>query len=112
MKTSSETLAENLEALAKHHGLKSDDAIGKRCSISQKTAWRIRHLEQAVTIERLDSIAKGFGLMAWQMLVPGLDPKNPPVFAITDTEKLFYERVRDSMTALAAEPPPSPYRKK
>lgn len=61
MKHATDILAENIETLAKHHGLRSDDAIWKRCSISQKTAWRIRHREQAVTLDKLDSIAEGFG---------------------------------------------------
>lgn len=34
---------------------------------------------QNVTFDVLSGIAKGLGMQAWQLLVPDLDPSNPPI---------------------------------
>lgn len=37
--------------------------------------------EKGVTMQGVDDIAKAAGLAAWQLLVPGLDPKSPPALS-------------------------------
>jgi hypothetical protein len=52
------------------------------------------------TIETLDAIATRAGLHAWQLLIPGLDPANPPVFVLTETERKLYASIKRAADAL------------
>ena len=46
-------------------------------------------------IETVAKIAKAYGLEAWQLLVAGMDPTNPPVIQpMTKQEQEFYARIR------------------
>lgn len=53
--------------------------------VSRSTFDRIRNGGKigasAVSIDKLDGVAKAFGLEVWQLLVPGMDISQPPVLA-------------------------------
>ena len=111
LKDSHDTLVANITTLMTHRGLTSDAQVGAlaRPKMDQKTVWRIRNKEQSPTLEKLCALAAGFGLQAWQILIPGLDPSNPPVFVMSSTEQRFYERMRNNMVELVASEPAHKY---
>lgn len=77
-----EILANNLDALCtSHKTLKSQSAIAKAAKVDQKTVGRILNKTNEPSLEVLSKIAKAFGLAPWQMLVPDLEPTNPPMLA-------------------------------
>ena len=55
---------------------------------------RILNEEHSPQLKQIDAIAKAFQLSAWQLLIPGLDPSNPPVCELTKAEKDLYDRLR------------------
>lgn len=72
-------LATNLERLCiSHTELDSILEVGRRADIGKSTINRIKKGETAVRIDNLEKLARIFGLEAWQMLVPDLDPARPP----------------------------------
>lgn len=77
-----EIVVKNLESLiACHKTLNSQAAIGKAAKVDQKTVGRILNKTNEPSLEVVGKIAKAFGLAAWQMLVPDLEPTNPPMLA-------------------------------
>lgn len=87
-------LAANLERLMNHYpGLSSEAKVAKAGGTSQRTVNRARNGLQ-VKLESLQGLSKAFGLSPWQMLVPNLDPLNPPILSLSAAEKALYERLR------------------
>lgn len=99
-------LADNLQRLMEYHRFVSDEAVGKAAGVNQKTVWRIRNHAQSPTVEMLEKVASAFALHAWQMLIPNLDPRNPPTSVMSEEERRFYRRMEELRTA---EPPAHPY---
>lgn len=100
-----DTIVSNLIALKADRGINSDNALAKLAGLDQKSIWRILHKEQSPTIETLEKLARPFGLHAWQLLIPRLDPKNPPVFVMTDDEQNLYRKLAAMATELVAHEP-------
>lgn len=99
-------LSANLKALkAAHIELTSDAKVARRAGIDQKTVWRMINESNSATLGSITQVAAAFDLQAWQILVPGLDPRNPPVVAMTEVERDFYSRLKRDLTHLVAEPP-------
>lgn len=96
-------LAVNLAQLMAHSpDLKSEAKIAaaaKVAKISQRTVNRARNGAQ-VRLESLAGLAEAFGLAPWQLLVPGLDPANPPILALSQEEKALYKRLQDAAKAI------------
>ena len=70
--------------------------VGKKAGCNQRTIGRILNGEQAATVDILDGIGIAFGLQPWQLLMPGLDPSNPPINHLTEAEKRLYERLKEA----------------
>lgn len=104
-----ETLAQNVLALMESRKMTADAQLAKCAGVDQKTIWRIKNKTQAPTTEKLELIARAFGLHAWQLLIPGLDPANPPVFVMSSSEQTFYEKMRRSFHEMAAMEPAHKY---
>lgn len=68
--TAKKVKQQQVAALAKQRGHKID----------QTTVGRIARAAIPTTVEKLEAVAAGLGIDPWQLLVPDLDPKNPPVF--------------------------------
>ena len=83
--------------------MRSQAALGKKCGIDQRTVGRILNEEHSPQLKQIEAIASAFGLSPWQILIPGLDPKNPPVCELTRVEKELYDKLRKLVTKL----PPS-----
>ena len=102
-------VAANIQTLmdyARDHGQPYGDqkALAKRAGVSMSTVARIRKAQVGGSIDVLDAIAKCYGLQAWQLMMPNLDPTNPPVFCMTATEQALYRRMKSSAAEFASLP--------
>ena len=95
--------------MAEQH-IQSDAQLARLAKVDQKSIWRIRHKEQSPSADTLDKLAGAFGMQAWQMLFPNLDPKNPPVFIITTTERELYRKMSEMAHDLVAKQKPPDYK--
>lgn len=66
-----ETLIKNLRFLMKKEKL-SEEVLGKRCGVAQKTINNILNGESSPTIDTLDKIAGAFGLNSWHLILQDL----------------------------------------
>ena len=90
-----EILATNLKALmAAHETLRTQAAVGKASKINQRTVGYIVNQEHSCGLKQLEAIASAFDLLPWQLLVPGLNPKSPPVCEFTKVERDLYKKLR------------------
>lgn len=80
--------------MAAHPILNTQAAIGKACGIDQRTVGRILNQEHSCGVKQLEAIALAFDLLTWQLLVPNLDPKSPPVCEFTKVERDLYKKLR------------------
>ena len=88
-------LASNLKKLmASHTSLGTQAAVGKACGIDQRTVGRISNQEHSCGMNQLEAIAVAFDVLTWQLLVPNLDPKSPPVCEFTKVERDLYKKLR------------------
>jgi len=88
-------LSANLRALmAAHVTLTTQAAVGRACGIDQRTVGRIINMEHSPGVQQLEAIAAAFDLLTWQLLVPNLDPKNPPVCEFNKVERDLYKKLR------------------
>lgn len=96
VKTSRQILSENLRSLMDSHAhLDRFAKIVKAGGPSNGTLDRIRRMESGCSIDELDKLAKVFELESWQLLVPNLDPTNPPLLAQVSQRQLeMYARIK------------------
>lgn len=86
--TALDVLAANLEALrASHPVLNSQAEIARHSKVDQRTVNRIFRGEHQPGLDKISKIAKVFGLEPWQLLVPSLEPSNPPLL-VTQSESM------------------------
>lgn len=75
--------------------------LAREAEIGPATSARLKGQETSVGLEVIDKIARVFHVHAWQLLVPGLDPKNlPTLLPMSDAERQFYERMLAAMRDL------------
>lgn len=75
-------LAKNLGRLSAAKGAPSTQTeIAKRAGVDQKTVSRTLAATNAPSVDKLKGFADAFKVRPWQLLVPDLDPLNPPVLA-------------------------------
>lgn len=101
------TLWANVHALMLHHYKEANlSRLSDECGFAQSTATRIKQGKVAPGLDKIDAIARRFNLAAWQLLVPGMDPKNPPTLQpVSATERALYEKIRSvAKDIIAAEP--------
>jgi transcriptional regulator with XRE-family HTH domain len=98
-----ENLSANLRVLMQATpDLDSQPKIAKRSGVSQSTVGRLIRGDVRCKLDSLDGVARAFGLAAWQLLVPDLDPTNPPVLReLNHHERELYERIRAAAQELA-----------
>lgn len=96
-------LAQNLRALLfSKVGPTSQMELHRKSGVTQSTVGRLLRGEVAATIDTLTQIGKAYHLQPWQLLVPNLDPKNPPVLQpVTEKEKALYDRLQATVRELA-----------
>jgi len=91
------TLAENMRRII---GERSQSSWADERGIDKKIIQRAISARHATTIDTLDALASATGLRPWQLLVPGLDPANPPVHCMTQTERDLYAKIRQEFAQL------------
>jgi len=97
-------LSTNIKALmAAHLTLNTQAALGRACGIDQRTVGRIINQEHSPALKQIESIAHAFDLQTWQLLVPQLDPKNPPVCEFTKVEQALYKKLRTLVRQLPSD---------
>lgn len=108
------TIWANLTALMQHHyGAENLSRLADECGFAQSTATRIKQQKHATGIDKLDLIARRFNLATWQLLVPGMDPKNPPALQpVSEKERRLYERIMSAAREIASETNPPSYQDK
>ena len=71
--------ADNMERLIQaDKQFNSQPRLAQKAEVDQKTIWRISKLRHEPTLALVEKIAAVFGLAAWQMLMPGLQPGQRP----------------------------------
>lgn len=82
--------------MAMKSGPTSQLGLAKKSGVSQATIGRILSDEGVdAQIETIDKIARAYGLQAWQMMIAGMDPTNPPVLQpVTKAERALYENLK------------------
>lgn len=102
-----QVIRDNCEALWLYHsGAKrmSWSALAQDTGIGNGTAQRINEMSADARISTLEAIASRYQLFAWHLLLPDLDPANPPVFLMTQAERDLYQTLEASARALAESP--------
>lgn len=100
------TLWQNVEALMlKKYKRINLKAFAAHCGVGIATVQRIQAQQTSVGLAIIERIAEAFDLSAWQLLVPGFDPNNPPALQpVSAKEKILYEKIMSAAKAIAAEP--------
>lgn len=88
-------LWENVLALMRHHwGRENLSRLAREADIGPGTASRIKTQQTSVGVDIIARVAAVFHLQPWHLLVPALDPANPPVIWMTQAEVTLYRRLR------------------
>ena len=88
-------IGKNLKLLREHHQ-RSRTAFARDCGMAQPVYSRLENAEVMQHLESLEKIANRYGLEAWQLLINGFDPSNPPVLQpITPAQREFYEKMKE-----------------
>lgn len=80
-------------------------AFSRETEIGNGTAQRINEMTSDASLSTLDAISAHYGLQAWHLLLPKLDPRNPPVFLMTEAEQQVYDMLAKSCRAVAEQRP-------
>lgn len=95
----SAVLAENLKRIIEQAGISTRAwALSKK--LEPRNIHRIIAGTQSPTLDLLSEIGAAVDMDSWQLLVPGLDPSNPPVVTMTKAERDFYRKVREEFRTL------------
>lgn len=70
--------------------------------VSKSTIYRMAKAEGPVVTDALELVARAFDLQAWHMLVPGLDPANPPYVLATEQERVLWKTYKELPSRMAA----------
>ena len=96
-------LRQNLKALmaATKDGPKTQGALFRKSGVAQATIGRILTGKgENARIETVDRLANAYGLQGWQLMVPGMDPSNPPVLVpVSKAERALYDGLKAAMAA-------------
>lgn len=80
-----QVLAQNLtRCIAAHKELNTEPKLAARAKIDQKTVYRITHMQNEPSIDKVEKLAKALGLQTWQLLVPELVLTDPPALAVKE----------------------------
>lgn len=100
--TPAAVLRQNLKAcMDSKHGPSTQDAVP---GVSQATIGRILNKDEKenTRIDTVAKIARAYGLETWMLLVPGMDPENPPVLQpVTQAERALYAQLQSTVRDLA-----------
>lgn len=94
-------LATNLRALMDHAKDHRHPDLGTLLGIERATGEVVKRATLRgilagtvnVQLETIEAVAAAFEIQAWTLLIPHLDPSNPPVKPISKTEQQLYKRL-------------------
>lgn len=91
-------LQQNLKSLmGTKGGPTSQGELFRKSGVAQATIGRIlADGGENARIETVSKIAKAYGLEGWQLMIPGMDPANPPVLQpVSKEERELWDRLKD-----------------
>ena len=93
----------NLAALMRADGaLSSQNGLASASKVPQSTIGRLLRGEQSPTLDMVERLARAFDLEPWQMLVPELEPSNPPITKqIDDVQRQLFAKFKQAAEDLA-----------
>jgi len=84
-------IAKNLKVLRESYEL-SQAKFAAKCGLLQRPYNRLENAESIASLGMLEKIAAKTDLEVWQLLIPNLNPSNPPVLKLaTAIEETFYK---------------------
>jgi hypothetical protein len=93
------TFAANLKAVI---GKRSVNSWAKAHELTQTTINRIVNGKLDPTSRQIELIAERAGLFPYQLMVPNIDPQNPPVLReASDMERQLYQKLKQTIEELA-----------
>lgn len=94
----------NLEKLMKaDRDLNSQPKVAAASKVAQSSVGRILRGEQSPTLDMVHALAAAFDLEPWQMLVPDLEPGNPPITKqIDDRQRELWQQFKVAAQKLAS----------
>lgn len=97
------TLWQNVERLMnKEWGKINLKGFARKCKVGIGTVQRIQAQNTSIGLDVLDKIAQVHQLAAWQLLVPGFDPDNPPALQpVSKRERELYEKLMSAARQIA-----------
>jgi transcriptional regulator with XRE-family HTH domain len=102
---SAQILKGNLQKLMELHEHVQED-VAKLAKVDQSVISRILSPDgHRPRLDTVEAIALAYDLQAWALLLPGLDPRNPPVVTITESERELYWRLQQDLSKLVASGP-------
>lgn len=106
-----ENLRDNLRALMAHHPTlrtilaleKATDDLGPDRKVGKSTIGRAVSDEgELLKLHNLEALAEVYGLDAWQLLSPNLNPKSPPLLrSVGRVEDELYKKIDGLVRELA-----------
>lgn len=95
-------LWQNVKSLMQYHWQKENlSELSRRAGVGLATCDRVKKQQTSVGTDVLEQLAQAFDLQAWHLLTPNLDPANPPVIWLTQTERDLYEKMASAARQLA-----------
>ncbi len=106
-----EALWQNVLALmTRHYGAENLSRLAEECGFARSTATRLKQKKVSPGLDKIDLIARRFNLASWQLLVPGMDPLNPPTLQpVSAKERELYNKIMAAAKVIAAEPEAKKY---
>lgn len=91
----------NIEKLLLYReGEFSFDRLAKLTGVAKSTLNKSSLLESATGLDKVEKIAKAFGLETWQLFVPNLDPANLPV-NICENQRSLLEKIKKTYAEMS-----------
>lgn len=75
-------------------GLSTQAKLGQAAGVDQRTIGRILNCEHAPTAAQIEKIARAFSIEPWQLLLPQLDPGDPPTHVLRRSEDDAWQSMR------------------
>lgn len=87
-------------AMRLHWGRENLTRLGKEAGIGPGGATRLKQQKTSVGLDVLTRVAMLFDLHPFHLLLPNLDPANPPVMPMTAQERDFYSTLKTAFQRL------------
>lgn len=89
--------------MALRWGRENTSRLAREAGLGLATINRLKQQETSTGVDVLEKIAHVFEVQVWQLLVPGMDPKNPPVLKVGGTTELEFYKALESIRAQVQE---------